>query len=418
MLAIVRYIRRGTGVPGRDCQTSVRARTLAVILTVVTVVGARFEPARAQGPATPAQNAMAGSWVFGSKGCVRCHAINGLGGTVGPDLARARRVRSFYDLAADMWNHFPRMVARMRELGVEPPRLSARETSDLIAFLATVNYFAPPGNATRGRQLFNEKACVRCHQVGGRGGVVGPDLDFVGLVGSPFQVAAAMWNHGPAMRVKMDSLGITRPTFTADELTDLIEYLRSRSPGLPQGPIYVLPGRTDLGRRWFVEKNCIACHSVAGRGGRVAPDLAERRRHPSVLGFAAAMWNKAPAMTRAMRARGIDVPQLDAAQLADLAAYLYSVQYFGETSNPAAGRALVEGKGCLRCHSLGGRRGREASDLTKVQGLDSPAAIIAAMWNHGRVAAHRRDGPAGWPRFSADEMSDLAAFLLSLESGR
>lgn len=374
--------------------------------------------ARAQEPPEPPQNAMAGSWVFGSRGCVTCHAINGLGGTVGPDLARARRVRSFYDLAADMWNHFPGMVARMRELGIEPPRLNSREMGDLIAFLATVNYFAPPGNAARGRRLFSEKACVRCHQIAGSGGAVGPGLDFVALVGSPFQVAAAMWNHGPAMRAKMDSLGIARPTFTAAELTDLIEYLRSASPGIPQGPVYLLPGRVDLGRRWFAEKNCVTCHSIAGRGGRVAPDLAEQRRHLSVLGFAAAMWNKAPAMTRAMRARGVQVPQLDASQLADLAAYLYSVEYFRETSNPGAGRAVVERKGCLGCHSLDGRGGREAIDLTKVTGLDSPGAIIAAMWNHGRVVASRQGGAPRWPRFRADEMSDLAAFLLSLESER
>lgn len=394
-----------------------RGLALGAVLSVVAAA-APFEPARAQEPATPAQNAMAGSWVFGSKGCVRCHAINGLGGTVGPDLARARGVRSFYDLAADLWNHFPRMVARMRELGVEPPRLSPREMGDLIAFLATVNYFTPPGNAARGRRLFSAKGCVRCHQVTGVGGVVGPGLDFVGVFGSPFQVAAAMWNHGPAMRAKMDSLGIARPTFTAAELTDLIEYLRSTSPGVPQGPIYVLPGRADLGRRWFTEKNCVTCHSIAGRGGQVAPDLAERRRHPSVLGFAAAMWNKAPAMTREMRARGIQVPQLDASELADLAAYLYSVEYFRETSNPAAGRAVVYRKGCLRCHSLNGRGGRGASDLTEVRGLDSPAAIIAAMWNHGRVVANRAAGPTPWPPFRADEMSNLAAFLLSLASER
>lgn len=394
--------------------TTVPPRLALRVVVSLAAAGALFVPvpSRAQEAAAPAQNAMAGSWVFGSEGCVKCHAINGLGGTVGPDLARSRRLRSFYDLAADMWNHFPGMVARMRELGIEPPRLSSREMGDLIAFLATVNYFAPPGDAARGERLYVAKGCVRCHQLGGVGGVVGPGLDFVSLFGSPFQVAAAMWNHGPAMREKMDSLRIARPTFTAAELTDLIEYLRSASPGVPQGPMYVLPGRVDLGRRWFVEKNCVACHSVAGSGGQVGPDLAERRRHPSVLGFAAAMWNKAPAMTRAMRARGIQVPQLDAGEVADLAAYLHSVAYFRETANPASGRAVVEQKGCLRCHSLDGRGGRTASDLTRAPGLDSPAAIIAAMWNHGRVAANRPGAPVAWPTLRANEMSDLAAFLL------
>ncbi|HXF95036.1 MAG TPA: c-type cytochrome [Gemmatimonadales bacterium] len=389
-------------------------RALCVLGVLVVAAELPHPPAaRAQEAGSLGQNALAGSWVFGSKGCVRCHAINGVGGRVGPDLARARRVRSYYDLAADMWNHFPRMVERMRELGIEPPRLNPREMGDLIAFLATVNYFAPPGDPARGRRLFSGKGCVRCHQIAGRGGAVGPSLDFVSLVGSPYQVAAAMWNHGPAMRRIMDSLGIVRPTFTAAELTDLIEYLRSASPGIPPGPVYILPGRADLGRRWFVEKNCVACHSIAGRGGRVGPDLAARRRDVSVLGFAAAMWNKAPAMTRAMRARGIQVPELDAAQLADLAAYLYSVAYFRDTPTAAAGRAVVERKACLQCHSLEGRGGDRAGDLARAKGMDTPAALFAAMWNHGRVAASQRRAPGTWPRLRADEMSALATFFLS-----
>ena len=49
---------------------------------------------------TPTKDPLAGSRVFGDKGCVKCHAINGVGGTSGPDLARIQRPRTFYDLAA------------------------------------------------------------------------------------------------------------------------------------------------------------------------------------------------------------------------------------------------------------------------------------------------------------------------------
>jgi putative heme-binding domain-containing protein len=37
-----------------------------------------------------------------------------------------------------------------------------------------------PGNTERGQQLFNDTLCSRCHRIGNRGGVVGPDLTSVG----------------------------------------------------------------------------------------------------------------------------------------------------------------------------------------------------------------------------------------------
>jgi mono/diheme cytochrome c family protein len=137
----------------------------------------------AQAPPEPAVNAAAGSRVFGAKGCVKCHAVKGLGGSEGPDLGRTPRLRSFYDLAADMWNHGPEMVERMRELDIRRPHLSPQETGDLIAFLFTVEYFDPPGNPDAGEAVFNEKRCVLCHQVGGVGGVVGPESE--GLFAPP-----------------------------------------------------------------------------------------------------------------------------------------------------------------------------------------------------------------------------------------
>ena len=176
---------------------------LRIAATVCAVTIAVASTAIAHQDLVPAQNAMAGAQVFGSEGCVKCHAINGLGGTEGPDLASFPRARTFYDLAAAMWNHRPSMVQRMREFGIEQPHLTARETGDLIAFLYTLDYFDPAGDGGKGEELFAEKHCIICHQVGGVGGVVGPDLASRGQFVAPIQVAAAMWNHGPAMSEAM-----------------------------------------------------------------------------------------------------------------------------------------------------------------------------------------------------------------------
>jgi mono/diheme cytochrome c family protein len=241
--------------------------------------------------------------------------------------------------------------------------------------------------------------------------VDGPTLDFLNQYGTPIQVATAMWNHGPAMAEAMRRKGIRRPTFTGSELTDLIAFLKAASPGLPEGPLYVLPGRAEEGRIRFAEKGCVQCHGTLGQGGGPGPDLTARGRQWSLIQFAAAMWNKEPTMTSAMTERGISIPQLRAGEMADVVAYLASVQYFGEAGNPELGERRILAKGCLDCHSWFGRGG-PSGDLGRRDALESPAVVIAAMWNHILVSQTEPGGrPVTWPTFSPAEMADLAAYL-------
>jgi cytochrome c2 len=377
------------------------------------------QAASAQSLFSPTQDPLAGSRVFGTKGCGKCHAVNGVGGKVGPDLARVPRPRSFYELAAAMWNHLPKMAERMREFGIARPQLNPRETGDLIGFLYTLDYFDPPGNVEAGRRHFTEKKCVVCHQAGGTGGVVGPNLDFLQQFGSPILIAAELWNHGPAMAEAMRAKGIARPTFRDAELRDLIAYLTAASRSHAEGPLYVLPGRADEGHRLFRDKGCIVCHSVRGEGGRVGPDLAERGLAWSLTQFAAAMWNKAPAMMKEMTAKAISVPRLQAREMADLVAYLYAVRYFADPGDPRKGRELLTAKGCLGCHSLEATGGKVGPDLARVKGLDSAVDVITALWNHGFIMAERAERrQVAWPRFRPEEMAHLVAFLQTLGRSR
>jgi mono/diheme cytochrome c family protein len=369
----------------------------------------------AQPAAGPGQDALFGSRVFDAKGCVKCHAINGVGGKIGPDLARVSRPRSFFDLATAMWNHLPRMSDRMKQLGIDRPKLDDKETRDLVAFLYTLHYFDPAGNRDTGRKLFAEKKCAVCHQVGGAGGTVGPALDSLKQFASPLYVATALWNHGPQMADAMKEKGIQRPTLTGAELRDLVAYLAPATSGPPDTAVYALPGRVEAGRALFSDKRCVECHSAAGAGGRVGPDLVELGVRRSPMDFAAAIWNKAPAMLAAMQQRGITVPSLRPEEMADLVAYLYSVRYFASGSISNGWKVLAD-KGCLGCHAVFGERGKSAGDLAKVKGLDSPSAVIAALWNHTLVTAPAPGGKRSpWPVLNSREMADMVALLQSLE---
>jgi mono/diheme cytochrome c family protein len=393
------------------------SRTALACGLLFALVGVAAPPAAPQGLFSATQDPIAGSRVFGAKGCGQCHAVRGQGGTVGPDLARIQRPRTFYDLMAALWNHAPRMVERMRQIGITRPRLDPREAGDLVAFLFTLDYFDRPGNVERGRRVYADKRCIVCHQVGGTGGVVGPSLDRVTLFDSPVALAAAMWNHGPQMSEAMRARGISRPTFNNTELLDLIAYITSESRGPRGGPLVVLPGRVEEGRRFFIEKRCVACHTAGGQGGRVAPDLAARAAHRSLTEFAAAMWNKAPAMTAAMKTTGMAVPELRPEEMADIVAYLYAIRYFAQAGDPKQGLALASAKGCFTCHALHGERGKPASDLARAPGTRTPAGVLAGLWNHSFIAEPERR-PAAWPEFTGNEMSHLVAYLQSLRRAR
>jgi mono/diheme cytochrome c family protein len=101
--------------------------------------------------------------------------------------------------------------------------------------------------------------------------------------------------------------------------------------------------------------------------------------------------------------------------MADLVAYLYSVRYFAEPGNVRNGWILASSKGCLACHAVGGERGKPASDLSRAKGLEAPAGVLAALWNHAVVTAPTPGGPkAAWPELRPQEMADLVSMLQSL----
>lgn len=84
----------------------------------------------------PVPDAARGRRVFVNKGCVICHAVNGIGGRVGPALDASEPAGVFdpLDFAARMWRGAPAMTALQdREFGYVID-LSGPEIADLAAF--------------------------------------------------------------------------------------------------------------------------------------------------------------------------------------------------------------------------------------------------------------------------------------------
>lgn len=113
--------------------------------------------------------------------CARCHGVEG-GGGEGPPLARSTLPRAPSDAA----------LVRLMAGGIDGSAMGGvwwLTRDDLQNLAGYVRSLAPegaedvdhlPGDPSRGRAVFEESGCDRCHTVGGFGTARGPDLTHVG----------------------------------------------------------------------------------------------------------------------------------------------------------------------------------------------------------------------------------------------
>ncbi len=355
-----------------------------------------------------------GQSLFATKGCVRCHAVRGTGGNIGPDLGRTSAKTSFYEIATGMWNHSGLMDEKMAEFRIARATLEGDELGDLIAFLYFLNYFDEPGDPGAGKILFSEKHCIQCHRIGGEGGGEGPALDGLPRGTSPLRIAQGLWNHGPAMMSSIRRRGLEVPVFNEGEIVDLFAYMRTQGK---RGATHEFQsaGDPENGKELFEAKGCSRCHDVFGDEA-IGPDLGRRALRGSVTQLAGRMWNHWPAMAEAMQALDMPLPEFEEDELADIFAYLFISRYDGEVGDVGRGRDLYQANSCAKCHGLHGEGGRGvesvAPALRQATTGQSKEHIIQRMWNHAPDMWKRMENQRlVWPRFTPQELADLLTFL-------
>src|ERR1051325_4215768 len=114
--------------------------------------------------AVVAADSARGGRLFESLECIQCHAINGKGPSIGPDLGRmVDRNFTPATLTSIMWNHAPTMWAAMRERGIHAGEVNEQAAADLFAYFYSVRFFEQPGDASRGKRVFASGRCTQCH---------------------------------------------------------------------------------------------------------------------------------------------------------------------------------------------------------------------------------------------------------------
>jgi mono/diheme cytochrome c family protein len=154
------------------------------------------------------------------------------------------------------------------------------------------------GDPQKGAQLFSSMGCSSCHSYGGSGGTDAPPLDFMKGKLSPSEVAdmsGIIWNHVPGMLPHFKEEGVPFPTFSGNQMADLIAYLHGGGPGVKPTPGQGMGGGMmgkqgggmgggmmgtqsggggTNGQALFIAA-CGTCHtlSAAGTSGTFGPDL-------------------------------------------------------------------------------------------------------------------------------------------------
>lgn len=171
------------------------------------------------------------------------------------------------------------------------------------------------GDPVTGKRLVKEKGCLDCHAIKGSDGNVGPDLSVIEHTHTNIRMAAILWNHAPQVAKALQEKGAKWPTFKGDEMAHLVSYLHS---------LEVL-GNAQEGKKAFEQKQCTKCHSVAGEGATIAPDLSKGHPHPPAE-LVGVMWNHALTMQAMMEAMNIPWPVFAEGEMADLLAYIEEAQ--------------------------------------------------------------------------------------------
>jgi cytochrome c len=355
-----------------------------------------------------------GSRLFVSKGCVRCHAFKGEGGKVGPDFGRVDLGNTQLDMAAKLWNHIPSMNVGMEQARIIKPNLTGNEFTEISAYLYFLKFFDEPGDASRGRSIFNEKGCSACHPLSGKGKEGEPGLDQFPQNISPVFLTQSIWNHGSVMIAHMVKLGMKWPLFEGTEMMDLMEYIKMNARGAKE-TAFITPGNPREGKQVFAAKGCIKCHAVRGEGGKQAEDLGKRAKtfYKSLTQIASIMWNKGPSVLGKMSQTETGIPKFTPKEMADLVAYLYFLHFIDEPGTPVNGKKIFSEFGCSKCHGLDGKPGEWMTiDLSKYQKAVNPMEIVAGIWNHStEIEKAMREKGISWPRFKKGELADLLEFI-------
>jgi mono/diheme cytochrome c family protein len=232
-----------------------------------------------------------GRRLFENQGCRGCHKLNGVGGSIGPDLTgEGANLRSPQWLERHFLNpnavsanspmpnfHFSKEQARALTF-----YMLSLTNQEMGSYYSSVRLIPSPGY---GRQLFVEKNCISCHNIGGVGAKSGPNLEGVTKQHSPGWLDEQLVN--PALVYP----GSSMPAYDLEtnERKALIAFVAGATAAdaaaiLSQRPkpLTAEDAALEAGKQNFSRFGCVGCHGLQAQGGVPNPN-AQGGEVPSLL---------------------------------------------------------------------------------------------------------------------------------------
>jgi mono/diheme cytochrome c family protein len=214
-----------------------------------------------------------------------------------------------------MWNHASEMLDQSWRHGKSWPRLSGQDTRDLLSYLWRLPKPVPAGtfrfgDDAEGRNVFNER-CATCHTLGRK------EAGRVDLNGTLYrttmsQLAAAMWNHAPAMKQKNPATSL--PRLSEADIRNLVTYL-------VVGRAFEETGNPRFGESVYRSGTCGYCHE-SGINPFNAPALRDLKGPFDAVRMTSVLWSHGPRMLDALKQENLKWPRFDTRDMLDLIAYL------------------------------------------------------------------------------------------------
>lgn len=294
-----------------------------------------------------------------------------------------------------MWNHAPAMWEAMKKQNITRPVLDDDAAADLFAYFVSARYFEKRGDAGRGKAVFTSKHCAECHGITSSSFPGAPPVAKWESLADPLVLAQQMWNHGGAMRQAFAQKKLAWSRLTSQELTDLLVYLQNLPETKEIATNFLFPP-SEPGEKLFVSKGCSNCHN-----GKWDTQL----RNQTLTDIAVDMWNHHFSMKQ-------PPPQLSQEEMRQIIGYIWARQYFHGDGNVERGKKVFVEKNCGKCHN---DPSSGAPKLAKGKAAYSDITMVAVLWQHGpHMLDMMTQRKIAWPRFTAQQMTDLIAYLNSL----
>ena len=352
-----------------------------------------------------------GRALFGELRCVSCHAVNGRGGTMGPELTRiGDKVQRNWLFSYLKDPHRVQPGTPMLQYG-----LDENQVRDLTAFLLEEYRSAdaglePPGTTyeaprllAAGRAVFERRGCASCHRLAAikDPGRVGPSLAGIGdrdpdeLPYGSNVVRHATDNYIFLKVLLPDTLGqpSSMPTFTftpADAAKIALALSSIRKSDLPASYVRSRPAAAPYrpGGRFgamVARYRCLSCHTIGGSGGELSTVPLDRIGSQLQRDYVATYLLNPGAVRVSVEARMpvFHMLQDEANTIADYFATVFlddSIERYDTNFTPAEtrrGQELYGQLGCRACHQLGTTGGYVGPELSTTGARLKPAWIAA-----------------------------------------